>query len=81
MNLNVYASISIFNEGASYSNALTKNNSLNKFDTGTLSFFDRDLEQLIVITNLYSSELRIIFLKDNKFCLKSRNSAASYRVA
>jgi hypothetical protein len=66
VNTCAYASITIFNEGASYSNQFTKNNSLNRFDTGTLSFFDRDLEQLILVTNLYSPELRVIFLKDNK---------------
>lgn len=64
--LNAQASISIFNEGASYSNVFTQNNSLNRFDTGTLSFYDRDLEQIILITNLHSQELRVIFLKNDK---------------
>lgn len=66
VNTNAHASISILNEGASYSNVFTKNNSLNRFDTGTLSFYDRDLEQIILITNLYSPELRILFIKNNK---------------
>jgi hypothetical protein len=62
----VQANISIFNEGANYSSFFNQNNSINRFDTGTLSFFDRDLDQLILITNLYSAELRIIYVKNNK---------------
>jgi len=59
------ANINIFNDGGIHSNLLTKESSLNQFDSGIISFFDRDLDQLILITNIHSSELRIVFLKDN----------------